>query len=94
MMNGHMGSFINGYGYSGPSGLTQFGMMPYFNSSTLIFIVLIAIGVYFLMKNQSLSKANSGNIQSIEAEEMAKLRYARGEITLEEFQQILKTIKS
>ncbi|MBT2641600.1 SHOCT domain-containing protein [Bacillus sp. ISL-41] len=68
-------------------------MMPYFNSSTLIFLVLIAIGVFFLMKNQSLSKANSGNIQSLEAEEMAKLRYARGEITLEEFQQILITIK-
>lgn len=94
MMNSHMGSFINGYGNSGPSGFTQFGMMPYFNSSTLIFLVLIAIGVYFLMKNQFLPKADSGNIQSIEAEEMAKLRYARGEITLEEFQQILKTIKS
>jgi putative membrane protein len=94
MMNGHMGSFINGYGYSGPSAFTQFGMMPYFNPSTLIFLVLISIGVYFLMKNQSLPKANSGNIQSIEAEEMAKLRYARGEIALGEFEQILKTIKS
>lgn len=93
-MNGHMGSLINGYGYSGPSGFTQFGMMPYFNSSALIFIVLIAIGVYLLMKNQSLPKANSGTIQSIDAEEMAKLRYARGEITLEEFQQIIITIKS
>ncbi|KIY23039.1 MULTISPECIES: SHOCT domain-containing protein [Mesobacillus] len=94
MMNGHMGSFINGNGYGAPSGFSQFGMMPYFNSSTFIFLVLIAIGVYFLMKNKFLPKANSRKIQTIEAEEIAKLRYARGEITLEEFQRILKTIKS
>lgn len=93
MMGGHMGSFINGYGFNGPSGYSQFGMMPYFNFSTLIFLGLIAVGAYLLFKNRAAINQKPGNIQAIEAEEMAKLRYARGEITFEEFQQILRTIQ-
>lgn len=91
MMGGHMGSFINGHGFNGPSGFSQFGMMPYFNFSTLIFAALIAIGVYFLLKKRTFTKTKPG---SIEAEEMVKLRYARGEIAYEEFQQILRSIHS
>lgn len=94
MMGGQMGSFVNGYGFNGHSGYSQFGVMPYFNFTTLIFLALIAVGVYLFFKNRTATNPNPGNTQAIEADEMAKLRYARGEITFEEFQQIFRTIRS
>ncbi|MFS1515459.1 hypothetical protein V1503_02915 [Bacillus sp. SCS-151] len=103
MMNGgHMGSFGgNGgfYGYNGmPSGFNNFDMM--FNGSfmTIIVIGIITVGLILIFKNQKIHRtsASSYNKQGttvIEAEEVAKLRYARGEITHDELQAILKTIK-
>ncbi len=89
-----MGAFVNGYDFNGPSGYSQFGIIPYFNFPTLTFLAVISVGVYLFFKNRTATNPNPGNTQAIEAEEMAKLRYARGEITFEEFQQILKTIRS
>jgi len=94
MMGGHIGNFVNCYGFNGPSGYSQFGIMPYFNFATLTFLALIAVGVYLFSKTGQPPIQIRGNTQAIEAEEMAKLRYARGEITFEEFLQILRTIRS
>ncbi|RTR28172.1 hypothetical protein EKG37_17890 [Robertmurraya yapensis] len=103
MMNGgHMGSFggSNGgfYGYNGmPSGFNSFDMM--FNGSfmTLIVFALIGVVLFLLLRNQKqqtrVSSIKMNNTTVIEAEEVAKLRYARGEISHDEFQSILQTIK-
>lgn len=104
MMNGgHMGSFggSNGgfYGYNGmPSGFNSFDMM--FNGSFMTLIVLALIGVvlFLLIRNRKQATSVSSSIKMnhttvIEAEEIAKLRYARGEISHDEFQSILQTIK-
>ncbi|WP_330948518.1 SHOCT domain-containing protein [Virgibacillus sp. MG-45] len=100
MMNGgHMGSFGNG-GFNGYNGMQQgfnsFDMMAGGSLMTMLVFVLIAFTLYLIFKNkkqQTSVSSNMGNSTVIEAEEVAKLRYARGEITHEEFQSILKTIK-
>ena len=100
MMNGgHMGSFGNG-GFNGYNGMQQgfnsFDMMAGGSLMTMLIFGLIAFTLYLIFKNkkqQTSVSSNMGNSPVIEAEEVAKLRYARGEITHEEFQAILKTIK-
>ncbi|PLR79762.1 hypothetical protein CVD25_23105 [Bacillus canaveralius] len=109
MMNGHMGSFGSTYGGYGngignggfegyPFGLNNFGWMSGMNLSGLLLIALIAFSLYlfFINKNQytRLSPMKTERLPSIEAEEVIKLRYARGEISFDEFQSILKMIKS
>jgi len=103
MMNGgHMGSFVgsNGgfYGYNGmPFGFNSFDMM--FNGSfmTILMFILIGVVLFLLLRNQKqqtrVSSIKMNNTTVIEAEEVAKLRYARGEISHDEFQSILQTIK-
>ncbi|WP_062356463.1 SHOCT domain-containing protein [Bacillus kwashiorkori] len=103
MMNGgHMGPFggSNGgfHGYKGmPSGFSSFDMM--FNGSfiTLIVLALIGLVLYLLFRNKKqqtrVSSIKTNHTTVIEAEEVAKLRYARGEISHDEFQSILQTIK-
>ena len=100
MMNGgHMGSCGNGdfFGYNGmQQGFNSFDMMAGGSLMTMLVFGLIAFTLYLIFKNkkqQNSVSSNMGNSTVIEAEEVAKLRYARGEITHEEFQTILKTIK-
>jgi putative membrane protein len=103
MGGGHMGSFGNGgfNGYNGYNGMQQgfnsFDMMAGGSVMTVLVFGLIALALYLIFKNKnqqtSVSPLNKSNPTVIEAEEVAKLRYARGEITHEEFQSILKTIK-
>lgn len=96
-----MGNFSNG-GYNGYSGMQQgfnsFDRMGGSNLIPMLMVGLIALMVYFLFKDKkkqeptlSLNKETSSVIN---AEEVAKLRYARGEISHEEFQYILKIIKA
>ncbi|AWI14194.1 hypothetical protein CQJ30_09855 [Caldibacillus thermoamylovorans] len=102
MNGGHMGSFggSNGgfYCYNGmPSGFNSFDMM--FNGSfmTILMFILIGVVLFLLLRNQKqqtrVSSIKMNNTTVIEAEEVAKLRYARGEISHDEFQSILQTIK-
>lgn len=102
MGGGHMGFFGNNnrefYGYNGmQSGFNRFDGM--FTSSFMAFVlfVLIFIILYMIFKNRKQQTITSPNKQHqttvIKADEAAKLRYARGEITQEEFQSILHRIK-
>lgn len=93
MMNGHMNSFMSGYSNRLLPEFSQFGMMPYFSLAALVFLLSIALGFYLLKKNKTSVKEKDREPQGIGAEEMAKLRYARGEITIDELQNILKTIR-
>jgi len=101
MMNGgHMGAFGNG-GFNGYNGMQQgfnlFDMMASSSLMTMLVFGLIAFAPYLIFKNKkqqtSVLSLNTENSTVTDAEEVAKLRYARGEITHEEFQSILKTIK-
>jgi putative membrane protein len=95
MMNGgYMGRFGNGM----QRGFNSFDNMA--NGSPLMTVLIVALIVFtlflvFKKKKQqtTVSALNTGNSTVTEAEEIAKLRYARGEITDEEFQTILKTLK-
>jgi putative membrane protein len=96
MMNGgHMGNFSQGR-YGGlqqdfHSLNTLFGN----NLKEVIFVGLIVLVIYVFFKRQK----NQGSEQTREtsavttAKEAAKLRYACGEISHEEFQSILKAIE-
>ena len=98
MMNGHMSSLVNGYGNGGingiPAGMSQFGQIPYFSFSSLVFLALIAFGLFLLFKRRNTANLENRKSPVIEAVELVKLRYARGEITFDEFQSIVKTIQS
>lgn len=103
MMNGgHMGSFGTGnggfYGYNGmPFGFNPFDMMYSGSLVTMIVFGLIALTLFLIFKNRkqqtSVSSFKKETATVIDAEEVAKLRYARGEISHDEFQSILQTIK-
>jgi len=98
MMNGgYMGYFGNG-GYNGMQrGFNSFGEMGNGFLVTVLIVALIAFALYLVFKKKKqqtiVSAVNTGDPAVTEAEEIAKLRYARGEITDEEFQTILKTLK-
>lgn len=74
----------------------SYGMMYGGGFMGILFLLLIGIGIYLLLKNNrplsttSISKTNTNN----EALEIAKLRYVRGEITFEEYQEIEKVINN
>lgn len=77
-MNGMMGSSGLGYGYMGLG---------------LIFWILIIVGVGMLIKwLVDQGKTTGGGEQQMSAMEVLKNRYARGEITAEEFEEIKKRL--
>ncbi|WP_312098678.1 hypothetical protein [Niallia sp.] len=103
MMNGgHMGSFGGSsggsYGYNGiPSGFNSFDMMLNGYFMTILMFILIGVVLFLLLlrnrKQQTrVSSIKMNHTTVIKAEEVAKLRYARGEISHDEFQSILQTI--
>lgn len=98
MMNGgHMGYFGNG-GYNGMQrGFNSFDSMANGSLVPVLIGALIAFALYLMFKKKkqqtSISALNTGDSTVTEAEEIAKSRYARGEITDGEFQTILKTLK-
>ncbi len=101
MMNGgHMGSFGNGgyYGYNGmQQGFNSFDMMGGSSWMTVLVFGIIVFALYTIYKNKkpntSVTSSIAGSTTVIGSEEVAKLRYARGEISHEEFKSILTTIK-
>ena len=88
---GMWGGFGRGFGSWGPGG---YGPGMYGGLTTILFIILIGLLVYMLIKRSQNSATYSNNLVSNEALEIAKLRYVRGEITQEEYQQIVKVIRS
>jgi len=58
----------------------------------IIFLVAIGILVYFLVRGQG-NQANIKNIFSESPIDIAKKRYARGEITREEFEQLKRELE-
>lgn len=86
MNGGYRGYFWND-GYDG----MQRGFNSFNNSAGLLMLLLvvalIVFVVYLIFKNKK------QQISDNEAEEIVKMRYARGEITHEELQSILKTLR-
>lgn len=74
---------FDGYGF--------FGFGGYF-LQVILFFSFIALLVYFIVRatRPQNREIKTGN----EAIEIAKLRYARGEITSDEYREIIKTISS
>jgi len=75
----HMYGF-DGYGIGG-------GMM----FMMVLFWVVTIVAIYYILK--SLTEKRDGNNPSESAEEILKKRYAKGEISLEEFEKIKEKIK-
>ncbi|WP_182200963.1 hypothetical protein [Paraliobacillus salinarum] len=103
MGGGHMGSFGNNnggfYGYNEMHSASNWFDGMFTNSfMSFILLILILIVLYMIFKNRKQQTMVSPNQKKqttvIEAEEAAKLRYARGEISLEEFQSIIQTIRA
>ncbi|OEF99621.1 hypothetical protein BHF71_08335 [Vulcanibacillus modesticaldus] len=93
MFGGHMmGGFGRGFGGFYPGG---YGMWYGGGFTDLLFWILIGVVVYLLVKKSRNSNFNvpKETIQNNEALELAKLRYIRGEITLDEYQEIVKVLK-
>ena len=76
-MNGMMGGSGLGYGYMGLG---------------LIFWILIIAGVIMLIKSLTEQGKKAGGDQQMSAMELLKVRYARGEITTDEFEEMKKRL--
>ena len=92
-MFGHMGGYgMNGFYGNGFGFGRGYGFMGGF--SQLFLFILIGVVIYLLIKKssgnstKSLLKSNT----NVDAKEIVKLRYARGEISLDEYQKILKIL--
>ena len=76
-MNGMMGSYGVGYGYM---------------ALGLIFWILIIVGVILLIKWLIEQGKTTGGEQQMTAMDILKARYAKGEITTEEFEEMKKRL--
>jgi putative membrane protein len=79
---GMMGDYGYGYGMMGGYGGMFFGL--------LFFIIIIVLG-YFLIKSLITHSANQG-VAGKSALDIAKERYAKGEITKEELEEMKKNL--
>lgn len=77
----HMFGF-DGYGMGGGGGMLMM----------ILFWIVIIIAVYYIFKILT-EKNGTKSFSPESAEEILKKRYARGEISLEEFEKIKKDIK-
>lgn len=91
------GDYNNGtYGYGpfgmmGSYGFYGFGiLMPVIGAITVVFVLLF---VYFLIEAFGSSDKKYGNLSTGQVEDIAKERFARGEITEEEYKKIIETLK-
>ncbi|WP_374066896.1 SHOCT domain-containing protein [Paraliobacillus sp. JSM ZJ581] len=96
-----MGSFHNNGGFHGYNGMhSRFNWFDrMFTDYFLIFIafILILVILFVIFKRRKQKNFSTNKKQHFvvnEAEEIVKLRYARGEITQEELHSILQIIKS
>ena len=77
-----MMDYYNGYGMTGGSVL---GFV-----FSLVVMAAVIIGVYAIAKSMHGARLHSGIVQS--AEDVLKTRYAKGEITKKEFEEMKKDI--
>jgi len=99
-MFGHMGGYGPGYGpgngFFGPGYGNGFGFGGF---TEMLLVILIGVVVYMLIKRNQRPGTSTGNVNvtaetNNEALEIAKLRYVKGEITFDEYQKIITTIKN
>ena len=90
MMGG--GGMMNGFGYGGGFGLFG-GLISFiFNIVLIIGVVLLVIWAIKKFSPGSSNTPWAQNPQSQSPKEILKIRYARGEITREQFQQMLSDL--
>ena len=90
------GGYGGGWGMGGPGMMGGWGMGWWGFIPMLLFWGLIIAGVVFLIKvlAQGRAKTGSGFSETSNALEVLKERYARGEITKEEYRQMKKVIEA
>jgi putative membrane protein len=82
------GLMSHGRGYRGP-GMMHFGFGGIF--MWVLLVVIIGLVVYLIVRNQK--KVSSGaHHESVTPLDIVKKRYARGEISKEEFEQLKKDL--
>lgn len=93
---GHMGGGMMGYPFSS-WGRGGFGMMNYgFGGAILMWIILIALIVFIVwlvVRSQRLKENSGSGYRGEKPVEIIKRRYARGEISREEFEQLRKDLE-
>ncbi len=100
MMGGMMGPGMMGRGMMGGPfsygiGRGRYGMMPFGYGGIImwsILIILIVIVIYFIVRNQRYQRAR-GYSERETPLEIAKGRYARGEVPKEEYEQIKRALQ-
>ncbi|MFG6116886.1 hypothetical protein ACGTN9_17170 [Halobacillus sp. MO56] len=103
MMHGYMGpGNFGGFGNFGgmsPNGFGNAGWMAGPDLTWILLFGLLAFAAYAVFKKKQTEKGADKKEPELfhsdsEAEELVKLRYARGEITNEQYQSIIATIRS
>ncbi|WP_028784565.1 hypothetical protein [Thalassobacillus devorans] len=103
MMQGYMGpGNFGGFGNLGgmsPHGFGNGGWMAGPDLTWILLFALLAIAAYVVFKKKQTANGAVNQEPALfhsnsEAEELVKLRYARGEITNEQYQSIITTIRS
>lgn len=87
-----------GEGYYGPQGRGGWSCMMGYGGYGGIFmwiiLILIAVGIIYFIINQSKSTGNSKSSTGESPTEILKKRYAKGEITKDEFDRLKREIES
>jgi putative membrane protein len=90
--------FCSGCGYCGPQGSRGWGHMMYYGFGIggmfmrLLFLVAIGLLVYFIFQNQK--KKSQTPPENEGPLDILKKRYARGEITKDEFESMRKDLEN
>ncbi len=93
MMGFWGGGMMGGWGM-GPGMMGfGFGWWPFMFLVPLVFVVLVVLGVYYLLSGRGRQGASARYMES-EALRILKERYARGEITSEEYVKMKRDLES
>jgi putative membrane protein len=70
-----------------------FGWWPFMFIVPLAFVVLVVLGIYYLVSGQRSQSASAGHAEN-EALRILKERYARGEVTSEQYAKMRKDLET